>query len=257
VFFQEESELFLPTAVYFVVFVLGFCIYAFRSADSKLRRIRYFLAILFAWSYIFTVPVLANMLIMNLEQKYPRSAATTANGTGLIVVLASDNSHSVTGDGLIENNLDKDGWERTYAGAQLWKQIGGKLLFVGGPVRNEGVTAAEYMAVVAHHLGVPRAAIIVEKKSRDTYQNLLLSRDLIAPYGERAWLVTSALHMPRAMAVAANLGLQMQAYPCDYRAVGSMGWRAWLPNSDAVRMYSAALHELIGLGYYRFTGRAK
>ena len=249
-FYQDISDLLLPNSVYFVVFILFICVYAFRHVDTRLGQMRYVLAALSVWAYVFTIPALANSLIMHLEQEYPPHDVRSEDRPGLIVVLAS---------GFDEANnkmLDEEGWERTYAGVRLWRNVGGTLLFVGGSIRDTGVTAAEFMAVVANDLGVPKANIRVEGKSRNTHQNLLLSRDLISSFGERAWLVTSALHMPRAMAVAGKLGLRLRAYPCDYRGIKKMGWRAWFPNSGAIEMYSAAIHELIGLSYYRVSGQA-
>jgi uncharacterized SAM-binding protein YcdF (DUF218 family) len=254
-FVEDVSELLLPTPVYLVAFVFCFCVYAFRRTETNVGRIRYVLAALFIWSYLLTVPAIANMLISHLERKYPLPDVSAGDGPELIVVLSGGRGQ---GDGTeTQIGLDKDSWERTYTGVRLWKQIGGKLLFVGGADADRGISVAESMANVASSLGVPKIAILVETKSRDTHQNLVLSRDLILQFGNRGWLVTSALHLPRAMAVAEKLGLRLRAYPCDYKAIRSMSWAAWLPNNVGPTMFTEGLHEFIGLGYYRFLGYAK
>lgn len=249
-FVEDASELLLPMPVYLVALVLGLCVYAFRHRETRLGRMRYALAALFLWSYLFTVPVIANVMISQFEKRYPRPEVSAGDGSGLVVVLSGGYTRS--GGGI---QLDRDSWERTYAGVQLWKQIGGTLLFVGGVIPNKG-SVAEAMADLAHSLGVPKEAVLLETKSQDTYQNLLLSRDLIMQFGAKSWLVTSALHLPRAMAVAGALGLKLRAYPCDYLTVPSMGWIEWLPSNGGPPMFTAVLHELIGLGYYRIRGYA-
>ena len=197
------------------------------------------------------IPIIANVIISQFEQRHPRPEVNAGDGPGLVVVLSGGYTRS--GNHI---QLNSDSWERTYAGVQLWKKIGGKLLFVGGAVRNNA-SVAEAMADLACSLGVPKAAILLETKSKDTHQNLLLSRDLIMQFETRSWLVTSALHLPRAMAVAEALRLKLRAYPCDYRAVPSMSWVKWLPSNGGPAMFAVVLHELIGLGYYRIRGYAK
>jgi len=251
VFVEDVSELLLPMPVYLVALILGLCVYAFRHKETRLGRMRYALIALSIWSCLVTVPVVANVMIAQFEQKYPRPDVNAGDGPGLVVVLSGGYSR-----GWNYIQLDRDSWERTYAGVRLWRQIGGKLLFVGGAVPNKA-SVAEAMSDLAQSLGVPKAAILLETKSQDTYQNLLLSRDLIRQFGDKSWLVSSALHLPRAMAVAQALGLRLRAYPCDYRAVPSMGWGEWLPSNGGPPMFTLLLHELIGLGYYRIRGYAK
>src|SRR5262249_37539358 len=104
--------------------------------------------------------------------------------------------------------------------------------------------------------GVPASAVRVETKSRNTSENLAFSREIVTPFGDHVWLVTSALHMRRAMAVAHKLGIKARPYPCDYRGLPMLHWYAWLPNSGGAAMFADALHEWLGLAYYRTKGYA-
>jgi uncharacterized SAM-binding protein YcdF (DUF218 family) len=253
-FIEDVSQLFLPMPVYVVAFILLLCLYAMRHPDTRLGRWRYWLVAVLIWSYCCTTPAVANALIGWIESRYPPPAGVVGSSASLIVVLSSG---AVFSDGTAYGaKLDASAWERTYTGVKLWKQIGGTLLFVGGPTPDGKFSAAELMAAVAHDLGVPTTAVLMETKSTNTHENLLLARDLIESHGNRTWLVTSALHMRRAMAVARRLGLRMRLYPCDYRAV-RLGWHAWLPNIGAPAMFADALHEIIGLSYYRIRGYAE
>jgi uncharacterized SAM-binding protein YcdF (DUF218 family) len=252
-FVEDAMELLLPTPVWLLALALGACIAAFRRPGTGLGRARWALAALAAWAWIFTVPALANALIAHVERDYPPVQPAPGAKPGVIVVLAGGHTRPAAGPRIA---LDRHSWERARAGVRLWQTIGGTLLFVGSGVPDDPeLSVAAAMADVARGLGVPADAVRVETRSRDTHENLLLSRETLARADGAAWLVTSALHMPRAMAVAERLGLRLRAYPCDWSAQ-HLGWVAWLPNNGAPEMYADALHELIGLAWYRMRGYA-
>jgi uncharacterized SAM-binding protein YcdF (DUF218 family) len=89
-----------------------------------------------------------------------------------------------------------------------------RLLFTGG--RGEGATLSEAAAARrwAVERGVPPGAILVEERSRTTRQNLLESRAVMQRERLRtALIVSDPLHLPRAMRMAADVGLSAQAAP--------------------------------------------
>ena len=76
-------------------------------------------------------------------------------------------------------------------------------------------------------MGVAPERLILESKSRDTYENAeFLKAELerlgdLGP-GKRWVLITSAFHMPRAMGAFRKAGLDLEAWPVDYRTRGSV-----------------------------------
>jgi uncharacterized SAM-binding protein YcdF (DUF218 family) len=259
VFFADPSELFLPSSLYVVVFLLGLTVVAFRRRGARLGRLRYPLVAAAAWGYCFSTPAIANLLRTHLEASYPRTANPSpdpADGSDgpLIVVLSS--AAVARRGGRDEPMLDLAGWERTWASIRLWQRVGGQLLFVGGPTADGRTSAAQRMAEVAAAAGVPASAVQVETRSSSTYENLLFSRDQIASREGHVWLVSSAVHLRRAMAVAHKLGLRVRPHACDWRGFEVMHWYAWLPNGGGPAMFLDSLHELMGLVYYRLKGYA-
>ncbi len=248
---DNVCELFLPVSVYLVAVLTILCVRAFRHRRGWSK---WALLVLLGWSYLFSTPAIANAIIGRIEDQYPAVTQVSAEKDALIVVLSS--GFVVKREGRVEPRLDTAGWERTYAGIRLWKQIGGRLLFVGGPTPDGRSSDASLMAELAIGAGVPASAVRVETKSRNTYQNLLFVHELAGGHGGNVWLVTSAIHMPRAMAVARKLDLGMRPYPCDYRSVSLEHWYAWLPNSGGPAMFADAMHELVGIVYYRLKGYA-
>lgn len=246
----------VPQPIYFIGLIVLITVYAFRHPASVLGRFRYILVVLTLWSYAATAPVTGNTLIAALESQYALPAEPRAQGgVPLVVVLSSGYAQANGHEYRIR--LGEDSWERIHAGILLWRKLGGKLMFVGGPAPDGKSSVAEAMARVVREMGVPRAAILVESRSRSTRENLLFIHDTVVPYGRNVWLVTSALHMPRAMAVARQLGIAPHPYPCDFRHVSNPRWREWFPTNNAIGPISSALHEYIGLAYYRARGWAE
>ncbi len=106
-------------------------------------------------------------------------------------------------------------------------------------------------------LGVPHDRITAEEQSRNTVENAVFSRLVAQPKpGERWLLVTSAFHMPRAIAAFRAAGFTVEAYPVDWRTRGPIdATRPFAALTDGLAMTDVAVHEWIGLLVYRLTGR--
>ena len=254
-FVDDASQLLLPVTPYLVLLMLLLTIRAFRQRATRLGRWRYGVLFLLLWSGCLSTPRIGNGLIGKLEAPYPVAVVSGApSGSPLIVVLTTG---SIFKDGdRLRVQLGESGWERLHHGVELWRRIGGTLLFTGGPSGDGTSSVAAYMAARARAWGVPDAAITVETKSRSTYENLTFTRDLIAAHQGDTWLVTSALHMRRALGVANKLGLRVQPYPCDHKWRPMRYWYSWLPNAGGPDLFAQALYEIVGYRVYRFRGYA-
>ena len=118
-------------------------------------------------------------------------------------------------------------------------------------------TEAEAAAALFKAVGMQADRILVEDRSRNTHENALFTRELISPQpGERWVVVTSAFHMPRAIGCFRAVGLDLEAYPVDFRTEGRAGpdLRPFGRLSDGMRMTDLAVKEWIGLVTYRLAG---
>ena len=118
-------------------------------------------------------------------------------------------------------------------------------------------TEAEAAAALFKAVGIEADRIVVEDRSRNTRENALFTRELVTPRpGERWVVVTSAFHMPRAIGCFRAVGLELEAYPVDFRTDGRV-WpdrRPFGRLSDGMRMTDLAVKEWIGLATYRLAG---
>src|SRR5690606_20884529 len=120
-------------------------------------------------------------------------------------------------------------------GVRLWRrQPPDTPLVLSGGTVSDGAAEAALMATFAEHLGVPAAVIRIEARSRTTWQNAQNLAALRPPIPRRVWLVTSAVHMPRAMYSLQKAGFDACPAPVDYRAVLPRSWRSLMPTTEAI-----------------------
>lgn len=251
---NNPVDIFMPTPLYLLVLLLVLVFLAFRSANLRFRRWRWLLLLATAWCWLAATPVLAHFLGARLESIYPPMDVSTVPREPVILVLAAgDPDERSLPDG---DHLNTASLRRTIAAVRIWRESGGVLIFSGTALHDERSAVSERMAELAREFGVPENNIRTETASLNTYENIRNSIQLLDPGQQPLVLVTSALHMPRAMAVARKLDVQPLAAPADFRARRELTWRAWLPSSGALPMLRLVLHEWVGRVVYTWRGWA-
>lgn len=106
-------------------------------------------------------------------------------------------------------------------------------------------------------LGVSPDRLILENRSRNTYENAVFTKALMTPKPGETWLlVTSAFHMPRAKALFDKAGFATLPWPVDYRTSGREGVGLFRDNpADSLQATTVAIREWIGLFAYWLSGR--
>lgn len=116
------------------------------------------------------------------------------------------------------------------------------------------VPEADLLAARLARWGLPPAQVVVEGASRNTRENAIESARVAAGRGwKRLLVVTSALHLPRAMGCFRAVGLEPDALPVDRRAGDGRG-QGWLPRASALVDSTDVLRELAGRVVYRVAG---
>jgi uncharacterized SAM-binding protein YcdF (DUF218 family) len=204
-------------------------------------------------------------LVRSLEWRYlplstiPNEAAIVVLGGGTEADQPPRPSVEVNGAG-----------DRVIYAAQLYKE--GKaphLLLSGGTITWQGTrssTPAQDMADLLELMGVPQSALWLQNRSQNTYEDALYSSEMLKQAGiQRVILVTSAMHMPRAVPLFEAQGIQVIPAPCDY-TVTAADWQDLnhpnietffinlIPTASNLKATSGAMKEYIGLWVYEAEG---
>lgn len=200
---------------------------------------------------------LGNALILPLEERFPRPAAPPGGVAGIILLGGFEQG----GVGIARGGLAlTEAAERLTESLLLARRLpSAKVVFTGG-VSDILFKGAEAGPAVQHFLveaGIAPGRILIEGQARNTYENAVFTRELLRPKPGESWLlVTSAAHMPRAMATFRHAGFDVTAWPVDYRTAGSGDIYAPFESFlQGVERCEVALKEWAGLFIYRLLGR--
>jgi uncharacterized SAM-binding protein YcdF (DUF218 family) len=199
---------------------------------------------------------LGAMMLTPLEERFPKPAlpekvdgiVVLGGGfEGAINLARGGYELNSSGDRMVEAAI----LARRFPQAKIVVSGGNGSLFLDG--EGDADTAPRLLGA----LGVSSDRMILEDKSRNTYENAVFSRRLVEPKPGETWLlVTSAFHMPRATALFDKAGFPTVAWPVDYRTSGREGIGFYRDNpSDSLLTTTMAIREWIGLFAYRLSGK--
>jgi uncharacterized SAM-binding protein YcdF (DUF218 family) len=243
----------LPLAIEALVVAAILARFGKRRAAASLR----IGAVAFLW--VLSTPVASDAFVRTLEDRYPPTTVDATPKADAIVVL---------GGGIAPACPPRpspdltEGADRVLLAARLHRAGKAPVVIVtggGGPAGGDARPECRDMADLLVEWGVPRDAIVEEEAARDTAGNASETKQVLAArHLERVLLVTSAVHMPRALAAFRKAGVDAVPCPTDFLAVDpdSRTVLDWLPDAGALDRSTAAAHEWLGHLWYRMSGKA-
>lgn len=208
--------------------------------------------------YGLSTPALSDALAGRLEQRY---------GPVPVAELPTADAVVVLGGGVLPPAWPRTGPDLGAAADRLWHGAAvhragrAPLVITTGarPYANPGASAAESAREVLVRLGVPADAVVLREDSTSTREDALAVRDELERRElDGILLVTSALHMRRALAAFRAVDVRAWPAPTDHETVQPVRrdvW-SWLPYHWAFARSNRAWHEYVGLLYYRLRGWA-
>lgn len=213
-------------------------------------------------------PGVSKKLVSTLEWQYfPPNPMPTADA---IVVLGGATQPALAPRPWVEVSEQGD---RILYGARLYNQAkapklilsGGRITWRGGSAKQGAASEADDMKEFAIAMNVPESDILLEGDSLNTRENAVNVKKILESQSiESVLLVTSAIHMPRAVAIFKKLGIAVIPAPTDYlvptEAYESVNttWQgrllACFPDAEAIAQFTRALKEYVGFALYRLRG---
>ena len=194
-------------------------------------------------------------LLYPLETKYPHNPQLE-DVDGIIVLSGSEDPYYTK----IWNQVIVGGsTERNLAFMMLARQHPeAKLVFTGGAgsMLQQDYKAADVAKRLFEEQGMDVSQVIFERESRNTWENALLSKELVRPESGTNWvLITTAWHMPRSMGIFCKVGWEVTPYPVDFYTQPDNLLRVSWGFADNLNSLVTAAKEWVGLVVYRLTGK--
>jgi uncharacterized SAM-binding protein YcdF (DUF218 family) len=250
-FILSKVLLFLLSPFWWIIFLFAWMLISKSEKRKKILRL-----VILALFIVFTNPFIYRTLVLAWQPDPVELPADKKYNAGI----------------LLGGMAGYDRYNRGYFGASADRFIQAanlyhsgiiaKIIVSGGTgslMQNEPAEAI-FLRTAFLANGVPDSVVIIESRSRNTYENAVYSKQITDSLQLKPpfVLVTSALHMPRSIKVFKKQGFDIIAFPCDYRITpqGFSVEKDMLPNIGLMNEWGVFLKEIVGLFAYKLTGKA-
>lgn len=239
------TSLLVPPGLFIILLLLG----AF--FNRRYKKMAVMLLLLCAGLYLASITPVANYLLAGLESRYALPTVDDLRASEAIVVLGGGTQETAAdlfGSGV----LSPDSTARMIAAYRLYRMAPKLIIISGGPGYPGRIPESETEKRFLAQLGVKSDHIIVETRSRDTFENAVYTKELCTGKGiERIVLVTSAYHLKRAILLFSPHFENIRPCPAGFMAsLDKNGLRDYLPNIGNYYGTSIALRERLGILFY-------
>lgn len=196
-------------------------------------------------------------LLAPLEQRFPAPHPMPRNVDGVILLGGAQRPSLTAFWKQPELNASAETLTTFVALARRYPSA--TLVFSGGSgdILRQDLSEEETVRLFFRQQGLDDSRVQYENKSRNTYENGVLSQRLVQPQKNQIWLmITNARTVPRAMGVFRKLGWDVVPIPADHTVVPDGDWQPQLNIAVAFTQINEGLHEWLGMIAYYFSGKS-
>ncbi len=250
-FFSKILTFLLSPLVWFFILIL----WSLKTKIDKRKRRLQITAI--AILYIFSNPFIIDEMARSLEPVTPDYYLMSSKYDVAIVL---------GGIGRVDERQKR--FDFLFSGDRLFQTIElyhlgrvKKILFSGGsgsltfPDHKEGIYIKKYL----NNIHIADSNLIIESESRNTYENAVFSKKILdsSKFNGSVLLVTSAYHMPRAIACFKKAGFKNITPYLTNRLSGVRRYELdhlFVPNFESLYNFNFIIHEWLGWIVYKMKG---
>ena len=236
----------LPPGI-FIVILFAFGIILVMNRQKKIGLTNILLGFLI---WILSISPTSYLLLSSLESDFYKST----NLKGDVIILLGggiyEDVRDLTGSGF----PGEDMLGRLVTAVRLHKRKNIPIIISFGSVYKDRNAGAPIVKRFLMDLGVEESQIILEDRSRDTFENAKYSIEICEQRGFTSpILMTSAYHLKRSCWVFEHLGMKINPFPAYFKTHDHpiYHWNSFLPSHGSISSISRALHEYLGLIFYK------
>ena len=222
------SMLVMPLPLGLILAFIGL-LYLYKN---NIKKAKLFLTVGVVWIVIISSGFFSNFLLSPLENKH-----------SVINNIPKDVKYIL----LLGGDLQNRGWEVL----KLYTLIPNSKIITSGYEGNRKIPEAVKTANLLQAIGIPKKDIIIHSTPKDTKDEAIKIKQFLGT--TKFILVTSAYHMPRALALFKKEGLNPIPAPANFLIQD--GKISIVPNAGSLFKTRIAWHEYLGLLWAKIRGQ--
>ncbi len=211
----------MPLTLGLIIAFIGL-IYLYKN---QIKKAKIFLTISIIWIATISYTPFSNLLISPLENQYTALSETPKDVKYIL---------------LLGGGRENRGWEAL----RLYNQMPNSKIITSGYAGRGSEAEAVTTANILYGLGIPKKDVIIHSSPKDTQEEAIKIKQTLGE--EKFILITSAYHMPRALALFKKEGLNPIIAPTDFKIKDSDKALS-VPSAYALKKTEVAWHEYLGL----------
>jgi uncharacterized SAM-binding protein YcdF (DUF218 family) len=240
------SRLFFPLPLILELFIIGL-------VWPKKRKKFLIAGIVFL--FLFSFPPFGFIMLWPLESRFPPlTDSSIQKDIQWVVVLGGGSRDNKSLP--LEDRLQSATLKRVLEGIRICRQLPKARLILSGGDYQGATPVARVMKDVALDFGLPPSRLVLEESSWDTRDEARILKNQLGqnPF----YLVTSAGHMPRSMALFRKAGTRPLAAPTDFHGVWEpLSVTTLFPQAETLRNTELAFYEYLGLFWVWVRGQGQ
>jgi uncharacterized SAM-binding protein YcdF (DUF218 family) len=239
---------FLPPGINFLIATLGFFLWFYSRMAGGILMMA---GVLSLW--LLSMPIIAYNLVNSLQNKYPILTADDLKNPKIhsaIVVL--DGGDAVQAEYNNKHTVSDFTLHRINYAVYLQRQTHLPIILSGGKSNGSGESSTALMSASLRDNFNIKADYIEDKSLTTADESRFLRPILKQNKFDEIYLVTNAWHIPRSVYIFKCAGIKVIPAPMGHYVYGpGYALISYFPNMDALYASSIAIHEFIGLIWYR------
>ena len=175
-----------------ILLLIALCVVAILVWTKWIKAAKYIILLIAIGSIMITTLPITSTILNNLENRFPRNQELPKKISGIIVLggvidqYLTQNRKQLAINGAVERLTEFARLSKIFPTA--------KLVFSGGSgvLGNQDLKEANFVGPLLSELGIASNRIIYEDRSRNTYENAILSNNLLKPKEDEKWILISS-----------------------------------------------------------------
>ncbi len=201
---------------------------------------------------VFSSGTVSDRILGPMERSFPPFTAVQERVKWIVVLGGGHTSDPALP---VTSQISPESLQRLTEAIRIYRSLPGSKLILSGGAVFDPASEAEIFRQTARAIGIPPQDLVLSDRARDTEEEARFIREMVG--GDPLVLVTSASHMPRAVALFRKRGMNPIPAPAAHLVKRRQGPvpEDFYPSTMALLKAQLAIREYLGMTWLKLSGK--